>query len=77
MAIILVVALGINFSTVGAISFTIGEVTISLSGLAVGSLAGIILNAIIPGNDYKFATDEDLGMSEVKKDINYKKKNKK
>jgi uracil permease len=76
MAIILVVALGINFSDVGAITFAIGEVNISLSGLAVGSLAGIILNAVIPGNDYKFSTDEDMSMSEVKKDISFKGKKK-
>ena len=68
MAIILVLALGITFSTAGNISFTIGSVTIQLSGLAVGSLVGIILNAIIPGNDYKFQTDEDLGANEIQKD---------
>lgn len=68
MAIILVLALGITFSTAGNISFTIGSVTIQLSGLAVGSLVGIILNAIIPGNDYKFKTDEDLGANEIQKD---------
>ena len=32
----------------------IGGVSISLSGLAVGSLVGIVLNAILPGNDYEF-----------------------
>ena len=68
MALILVLSIGIAYSTAGAIAFTIGEVTISLSGLAVGSLVGIILNAIIPGNDYKFTSDEDLGSKEIKKD---------
>lgn len=68
MALILVLSIGISFSRAGAIAFTIGEVTISLSGLAVGSLVGIILNAIIPGNDYKFTSDEDLGSKEIKKD---------
>jgi uracil permease len=28
--------------------------TIKLTGLAVGSLAGIILNAVLPGKDYVF-----------------------
>ena len=51
-------SLGINFSNAGAISFTIGDLTISLSGLAVGALVGIILNAILPGNDYKFGEDK-------------------
>ena len=33
-------------------------VTISLSGLAVGSLVGIILNAILPGKDYNFEDNQ-------------------
>lgn len=57
-ALILVLSIGINFSGAGAISFTLGSVTISLSGLAVGALTGIILNAILPGKDYQF--DEDI-----------------
>ena len=31
---------------------------ISLSGLAVGALVGIILNAILPGNDYVFGSND-------------------
>ena len=31
---------------------------ISLSGLAVGALVGIILNAVLPGNDYKFGKND-------------------
>lgn len=67
-ALIIALALGINFSSAlgcdtvagvsGAISFTIAGVKISLSGLAVASLVGIILNAILPGNDYKFGDNE-------------------
>ena len=53
-ALILVLSIGINYSAAGAISFTIGAVTIRLSGLAVGSLVGIILNAVLPGKDYAF-----------------------
>ena len=53
-ALILVLAIGINYSAAGAIAFTIGGVTISLTGLAVGALIGILLNAILPGKDYKF-----------------------
>lgn len=53
-ALILVLSIGISYSSVGAISFTIGAINISLSGLAVGSLVGIILNAILPGKDYSF-----------------------
>ena len=53
-AIILVTALGLS----GGVTFAIGDVTINLSALACASLAGIILNAILPGKDYEF-TEED------------------
>ena len=63
-ALILVLSIGINYSAAGAIAFHIGEITISLSGLAVGALTGIILNAILPGKDYKFDEDkpDDTGV---------------
>jgi uracil permease len=51
-ALIMVLAIGINYS--GAVSFTVGAATISLSGLAVAAIAGIVLNAILPGKDYEF-----------------------
>ena len=54
-AIILVLTLGISFSKAGAIKFAVGGVSFSLSGLAVGALAGIILNALLPGKDYAFS----------------------
>ena len=57
-ALILVLSIGINYSAAGSITFSIGKVTISLSGLAVGALVGIILNAILPGKDYKFEDNE-------------------
>ena len=53
-ALIMVLAIGINYS--GAVSFTVGEATISLSGLAVAAITGIVLNAILPGKDYEFGT---------------------
>ena len=63
-ALILGLSIGINYS--GAIQFSIGSVDISLSGLAVGALVGIILNAILPleEKDYKgaskaFVTEEE------------------
>ena len=54
-AIILVCSIGINFSSNGALKFSVGELTISLSGLAVGAVVGILLNAILPGKDYTFS----------------------
>lgn len=38
----------------GALTFSIGSVDISLSGLAVGALVGIILNAILPLEDKEY-----------------------
>ena len=55
-ALILVLSIGINYGP-GAIAFSIGSVTISLSGLAIAALVGIILNAILPGKDYIFGHD--------------------
>lgn len=52
-ALILVLAIGINYS-IGSIQIGI----VSLSGLAVASLVGIIVNAILPGKDYEFGVDE-------------------
>lgn len=57
-ALILVLSIGINYSEAGAIAFNCGNVTISLSGLAVGSLVGIILNAILPGKDYDYTEEK-------------------
>lgn len=50
-ALILVLSIGINYSTAGAIIFRVFGITISLSGLAVGALTGIILNAILPDKE--------------------------
>lgn len=47
-ALILVLAIGINYG--GAIQIGV----VSLSGLAVASIVGIALNAILPGKDYDF-----------------------
>ena len=57
-------SLGIAYSTAGAIVLELGGVTISLSGLAVGSLVGIVLNAILPGNDFEFDVSELEGSAE-------------
>ena len=46
MALILGLSIGINYS--GSIEFNVGSVTITLSGLAVGALTGILLNALLP-----------------------------
>ena len=55
-AVILVSALG--FNSVGGITLYSSEsLTISLSGLAIAAILGIVLNAVLPGNDYEFGKD--------------------
>ena len=55
-AMIMGLAIGVTYS--GAILIPIGSVTISLSGLAVAALVGIFMNAVLPGKDYEFGTNE-------------------
>ena len=45
---------GLGFNSVGGITFTVGGAAVTLSGLAIAALCGVILNAILPGNDYEF-----------------------
>lgn len=52
VATILVSALG--FNSIGGITFTVAGTSINLSGLAIASLLGVLLNAVLPGNDYEF-----------------------
>lgn len=49
-AVILVCGLGFS----SGLTFTVGGTAITLTALAIAALAGIILNAILPGNDYTF-----------------------
>lgn len=51
-AVILVSALG--FNAIGGITFTVAGASVTLSGLALSAIAGIVLNAILPGNTYEF-----------------------
>ena len=59
-AMILVLAIGLKYGTgdVGGIAFTLGNVNIMLSGLSVAALVGIVMNAVLPGKDYEFGTNE-------------------
>ena len=72
IALILVLSIGINYSEAGAIVIPAGSITIDLSGIAVGSLVGILLNAILPEKDYQFNKGEpndtgvDLEMAQGK-----------
>ncbi len=68
-AVILVSAVGLNIygqnKELSGISFNIAGVQITLTGLAVAAIAGILLNAILPDKDYVFTEDEpkDTGVN--------------
>ena len=51
-AVILVYGLGIS----DGLTFTIAGAHITLTGLALAAIVGILLNAVLPGNDYVFET---------------------
>ena len=48
---------GLGFSE--GITFTICGTSITLTALAIAAIAGILLNAILPGNDYEFGKNPD------------------
>jgi len=52
-AVILVCGLGFS----GGLTFTVGGTSITLTSLAIAAIAGILLNAILPGNDYEFGSN--------------------
>ena len=54
-AVILVCGLGFT----GGLTFTVAGTSITLTGLAIAAIAGIALNAILPGNDYEFGTNPE------------------
>ena len=49
-AVILVCGLGFS----GGLTFNVFGTPVTLTGLAIAAIAGILLNAILPGNDYEF-----------------------
>ena len=54
-AVILVCGLGFT----GGITFQVGGASITLTSLAIAAIAGIALNAILPGNDFTFGKTEN------------------
>ena len=54
-AVILVCGLGFS----SGITFQVGGASITLTSLAIAAIAGIALNAILPGNDFEFGKTEN------------------
>ena len=55
-AMIMGLAVGVTYG--GAIVIPVGGINISLSGLAVAALVGIFMNAVLPGKDYVFGSND-------------------
>ena len=58
-AVIMVCGLGFT----DGLTFTVGSAHIALTSLAIAAIAGILLNAILPGKDYEFGADVSQGRS--------------
>lgn len=58
-AVILVCGLGFS----SGLTFNVGGTSITLTGLAIAAIAGIVLNAILPGNDYEFGKNPQGDMN--------------
>ncbi len=46
---------GLGFAS--GLTFNIAGVSVTLTGLAIAAIAGIVLNIVLPGNDYEFIED--------------------
>ena len=59
-ALILVLSIGLKYGTgnVGGITFMVGNVNVMLSGLSIAAVVGILMNAILPGKDYEFGSNQ-------------------
>ncbi|MBE6817194.1 MAG: uracil-xanthine permease [Ruminococcaceae bacterium] len=73
-AVILVISLGLT----NGITFSIGSATITLTALAVASIAGILLNVIFPEKDFNFenAFESVEDSAQINLDSDYKKEEK-
>ena len=66
-AVIMVCGLGFKIwgfnNEFSGLTFYVGETSITLTSLAIAAIAGIALNAILPGKDYQFGSDVTKGRS--------------
>ena len=63
--LVLSIPTGLAVDAIGATHIVWYQLPLSLSGLAVGSLAGIILNAILPGKDYVFEDNQKAAQAKT------------
>lgn len=49
---------GLGFSN--GLTFTIAGTSVTLTSLSIAAIIGILLNAVLPGNDYHFGKDQEM-----------------
>ena len=64
-AVILVSGLGFS----NGLTFNIGSTSITLTSLAIAAIAGVVLNAILPGNDFEFKLPDEPEKEEPKQKV--------
>lgn len=57
--IIILLTVGVKYGFANGIELAVGGISFSLSGMAVGALVGILLNAILPGRETEVVLDEE------------------
>lgn len=57
MIVAVILVCGLGFS--GGLTFSIAGTSITLTSLALAAICGVVLNAILPGNDYQFHTSDE------------------
>ena len=49
---------GLGFSN--GLTFTVAGTSVTLTSLSIAAITGILLNAVLPGNDYHFGKDQEM-----------------
>ena len=52
---------GLGFTD--GLTFSLGGTSITLTGLSIAAIAGIVLNAVLPGKDYRFGEHPERDMN--------------
>ena len=57
----MILVCGLGFS--GGLTFHIGGTSVTLTALAIAAIVGVVLNAVLPGNDYEFGKNPQGDMN--------------
>ena len=59
VSVVMVCGVGISLGVSEGITIAIGGIDITLTGMAIAAIVGIILNAVLPGKDYEYGKDPE------------------